>query len=58
MSPLEADPRELGTAQQILYKWVMPSAKELRYAWERSSGKAIDWSDQNERNLLMFDSSP
>ena len=56
MSPLEADPRELGTAQQILYKWVMPSAKELRYAWERSSGKAIDWSDQNERNLLMFES--
>ena len=57
ISALDDKPRELGWLQQILYKWVMPSAKQLRYSIERSTGKAIDWSEQNERNLLMYESA-
>ena len=32
-------------------------SKEARYAMERASGAAIDWGDENERNLLMFESA-
>lgn len=57
ISRLGVEPREMSVQQQMLYKWIMPSFKELRYALERATGAAIDWGDENERNLLMFESA-
>ena len=57
VSKLGSGPREMSVQQQLLYKWIMPSFKEVRSAVEQSSGKAVDWSDENERNLLMYESA-
>ncbi len=57
MSKIGHYPREMGVQQQLLYKWIMPSFKAERYAYEASSGQAIDWSEENERNLLMYESA-
>jgi SAM-dependent methyltransferase len=57
VSPLPRFPREMSKKTQVLYKWVMPSAAEIRYAVEKGMGRAIDWSDANERNVLMFESA-
>ncbi len=59
VSDLPVAPRELSTASRLLYKWAMPLLKDLRYSKEESSGKAMDWSqdDGSSRNLLLFESA-
>jgi len=59
ISCLPAVPRELSPTSRLLYKWAMPLLKDLRYAREESSGKALDWSqdDGATRNELLFESA-
>lgn len=57
ISRLGPRPREMAWLQQYLYKWAVPSLKEARYAVEHQRGAAIDISDDNERNLLMYESA-
>jgi hypothetical protein len=56
-SVLPLNPREMSGVSQLLYKWVLPIASDLRAAYERATGRAIDWSDNNERNLLLYESA-
>ena len=39
------------------YKWLAPSAQQLRGIIEAATGAAVDWSDANERNVLMYESA-
>eukprot|EP00591_Stephanopyxis_turris_P015246 CAMPEP_0195541584 /NCGR_PEP_ID=MMETSP0794_2-20130614/51160_1 /TAXON_ID=515487 /ORGANISM="Stephanopyxis turris, Strain CCMP 815" /LENGTH=1794 /DNA_ID=CAMNT_0040675687 /DNA_START=95 /DNA_END=5479 /DNA_ORIENTATION=+ len=59
VSELPAAPRELSTASRLLYKWALPLLKDLRYAKEETSGKALDWTqhDASTRNQLLFESA-
>lgn len=44
-------------ASRLLYKWLAPTLKEVRFFIERSLGSAFDWSQTNERNVLMYESA-
>ena len=59
VSELPVAPREISTFSRLLYKWAMPLLKDLRYAKEESSGKALDWSQEDgaSRNQLLFESA-
>jgi hypothetical protein len=59
VSELPPVPRTLSPASRLLYKWAMPLLKDLRYAKEESSGKALDWNqdDGATRNQLLFESA-
>jgi hypothetical protein len=59
VSELPPEPRTLSPASRLLYKWAMPLLKDLRYAKEESSGKALDWNqdDGATRNQLLFESA-
>ena len=59
VSELPPEPRTLSPVSRLLYKWAMPLLKDLRYAKEETSGKALDWSqeDGSTRNQLLFESA-
>ena len=40
-----------------MYKWLAPSMQRVRGIIESVTGSAMDWSDANERNLLMYESA-
>jgi FAD/FMN-containing dehydrogenase len=57
VSALPAKPREMSTKQRLMYKWLAPSMQRVRGLIESALGSAMDWSDANERNLLMYESA-
>jgi len=59
VSELPSKPRELSVASRLLYKWALPQLKGIRYSQEESSGKAVDWSQDEAltRNQLLFESA-
>jgi FAD/FMN-containing dehydrogenase len=57
ISTLAAEPHRMSLSSQIMYKWILPSLKEARYAVERAAGQAIDMGVTTERNSLMYESA-
>ncbi|CAD7923539.1 unnamed protein product [Amoebophrya sp. A120] len=59
ISSLPLAPRRLTPWKRILYKWVAPAGKELRYLLEGQTGTAVDWSldEGASRNDLLFESA-
>jgi hypothetical protein len=49
--------REPSAAYRLIYKWAAPALKELRFAVEKGSGSASDWSESCDRNSLLFESA-
>jgi hypothetical protein len=37
--------REPSAAYRLIYKWAAPALKKLRFAVEKGSGSASDWSE-------------
>jgi SAM-dependent methyltransferase len=59
VSDLPVAPRELTPTSRLLYKWLLPLAKEMRYSKEEKSGEALDWN-QNDimtKNHLLYESA-
>eukprot|EP01130_Rhizamoeba_saxonica_P011264 TRINITY_DN4671_c0_g1_i1.p1 TRINITY_DN4671_c0_g1~~TRINITY_DN4671_c0_g1_i1.p1 ORF type:complete len:1492 (-),score=328.12 TRINITY_DN4671_c0_g1_i1:22-4221(-) len=52
-------PRKMSGVSQLLYKWLAPTIKEIRFALEHKLGVALDWNNEitQQRNLLMFESA-
>jgi hypothetical protein len=57
VSSLDLKPREMSLGSRLMYKWLAPTLKELRFFIERTLGTAFDWSQTNERNVLMYESA-
>jgi SAM-dependent methyltransferase len=57
VSPISNQPREMPSSQKFMYKWLAPTMQKARGVVETFTGSAADWSDANERNLLMFESA-
>eukprot|EP00756_Hemistasia_phaeocysticola_P008399 Hpha_TRINITY_DN14610_c2_g13::TRINITY_DN14610_c2_g13_i1::g.48367::m.48367 len=57
VSRLEIEPREMGMKTKLLYKWLMPTMKEQRYAVEDILGTAVDLGGETDRNSLLFESA-
>ncbi|CAE8659898.1 unnamed protein product [Polarella glacialis] len=57
VSALDMNPREMTWKTRLMYKWIMPTMREARYAIEKKTGAALDWSDANERNVMMHESA-
>ena len=47
----------MSRVNQVLYKWLLPSAKSLRSAIEKSAYQAMDWTDENDLNQLIYESA-
>ena len=56
VSNLPLEPRQMSKSSQMMYKWILPSGKALRSILENATSQALDWSDENERNLLIYES--
>ena len=54
ISVLGRQPKGLSWQKQLMYKWVMPNAQELRYKFEQWTGTRVDWSGALERNTMMY----
>jgi FAD/FMN-containing dehydrogenase/SAM-dependent methyltransferase len=50
---------EMPMKTRILYKWLMPAMKEVRFAIEDATGQALDMADETglSRNELLFESA-
>lgn len=57
VSKLERKPREMSWQSKLMYKWLMPVMKEVRYAIEKRSGTALDWGNETERNHMLHESA-
>lgn len=59
VSDLPVAPRELTPTSRLLYKWLLPLAKEMRYSKEEKSGEALDWNqnDMMTKNHLLYESA-
>ena len=57
VSKLETKPREMSWQSRLMYKWLMPIMKEVRYAIEKKSGTALDWGNETERNHMLHESA-
>ena len=57
VSPIGLLAREPSAAYRLIYKWAAPALKELRFAVEKGSGSASDWSECCDRNSLLFESA-
>ena len=56
VSNLPLEPREMTRTSQVMYKWILPGGKMIRSMLENAAHKALDWSEENERNQLIFES--
>ena len=56
VSNLPLEPRQMTKSSRLMYKWVFPSMKGLRPIIEGALDRALDWSDENERNQLIYES--
>ncbi|KNC49063.1 FAD linked oxidase domain-containing protein [Thecamonas trahens ATCC 50062] len=56
---LDRKPREMSPLMAIMYKWAAAPLAELRFAVERASGAALDWSAEHttDRNTVMYESA-
>lgn len=52
-------PREMSTASQLLYKWVLPirAVQAFRFAVETYTQTPMDWAGEHDRNLLLYESA-
>ncbi|CAK9063882.1 unnamed protein product [Durusdinium trenchii] len=57
VSNLSKKPREMSWQSKLMYKWLMPAMKEVRYAIEQRSGQALDWGNETERNHMLHESA-
>jgi hypothetical protein len=57
VSSLDLKPREMSMGSRLMYKWLAPTLKEVRFFVERTLGTAFDWSQTNQRNVLMYESA-
>lgn len=57
VSKLDRKPREMSWQSRLMYKWLMPIMKEVRYAIEKKSGTALDWGSETERNHMLHESA-
>ena len=57
VSNLPLTPRSMSRTSQVLYKWLLPSVKSLRSAIEKSAYQALDWTDDNDLNQLIYESA-
>ena len=57
VSKLPLEPRMMSFFNQLYYKWLLPSTTSLRYIIEKSSYQALDWTDDNDLNLLIYESA-
>ncbi|GAM26439.1 hypothetical protein SAMD00019534_096140 [Acytostelium subglobosum LB1] len=57
VSNLPAKPKEMTMASKTIYKWFAGPLRELRFAMEHQLGVALDWSEVNDSNLLLFESA-
>lgn len=57
VSNLDRKPREMSWQSKLMYKWLMPVMKEVRYAIEKRSGTALDWGNETERNHMLHESA-
>ena len=56
VSNLPLDPKQMSRTSQLMYKWILPGGKMIRSMLESAAHKALDWSEENERNQLIFES--
>ena len=56
VSNLPLEPRKMTRTSQVMYKWILPGGKMIRSMLENAAHKALDWSEENERNQLIFES--
>ena len=56
VSDLPLAPRQMSRSSQLIYKWILPGGKFLRSIIENAAYKALDWSEENERNQLIYES--
>jgi FAD/FMN-containing dehydrogenase len=59
VSDLDSEARVMKQMTQFLYKWAMPLRiiQRFRYFVETYASKPLDWSGENDRNLLMYESA-
>lgn len=59
VSDLDSEARVMKQMTQFLYKWAMPLRviQKIRYFVETYASKPLDWSGENDRNLLMYESA-
>ena len=59
ISKLAKTPNELTKSSQLIYKWLLPTKKgqQIRQLIEKVCGKPADWSEKNERNELLYETS-
>ena len=57
VSRLDAEARKMGLMGRLMYKWLAPTAQEIRFAFEQMSGSPLDWAESSDRNSLMFESA-
>ena len=57
VSNLDRKPREMSWQSKLMYKWLMPAMKEVRYAIEQRTGQALDWGNETERNSMLHESA-
>jgi hypothetical protein len=59
VSDLTERAREMNFASQFLYKWVLPLKfiQKLRYFVETIRQQPTDWSGEQDKNLLLFESA-
>ena len=56
VSDLPLAPRKMSRSSQLIYKWILPGGKFLRSIIESAGYRALDWSEENERNQLIYES--
>lgn len=57
VSSLPVKPREMSGMSRLIYKWLAVPMKEARFAIERQTGNAMDWSEVNDRNSMLYESA-
>ena len=59
ISELDKNPHEMTKVSQLMYKWLIPTRKgqKIRYGLEKTFKKPLDWSDDCERNKLLYESA-
>ena len=59
VSDLSVAEREMSTASRLIYNWISPSriAQTIRFFVESYMGRALDWSGESDKNMLLYESA-
>ncbi|XWV24663.1 oxidoreductase FAD-binding [Tupanvirus deep ocean] len=59
ISELDKNPHEMSKISKLMYKWLMPikEGQKFRYFMEKTIKKPLDWSDECERNKLLYETA-